>query len=357
MKAGTPAFRRILITRMKFIGDVVLTTPVIRSVRSAHPDAFVAYMGERNAVSLLERNPHLDEIIGFDFSRSTLLEQTRVTLLLRRLKFDLVIDLFGNPRSALLSYLSGAGTRVGLDRRGRGQLYTVRVADDGQERNAIEFHARLAAAVGVPLIGSKTELFLSDEEREDAWRVLQRHAGSAVRDGSRPLIGIHPGATWPAKRWLADRFSILADRLAVELGAHVVVTAGPDDSGTIREMASSFVTKPTVLPILSLRQLAAVISLCNAYVTNDAGPMHISTAVDTPTIGLFGPGEENIWFPYSSSDGHQALRRDVVCHPCHLDFCNREGDGFMECMKRLTVNDVFEAARATLQQRFPQLLH
>ena len=73
--------------------------------------------------------------------------------------------------------------------------------------------------------------------------------------------------------------------------------------------------------------------------------MHISAAVGTPTVGIFGPGEENIWFPYPANEGHKALRRDVPCHPCHLDICNREDDGYMECMKLLSADDVLEAVK------------
>lgn len=357
MTAHNFQFRRILITRMKFIGDILLTTPMIRSVRSAHPDAYIAYLGEKNAVSLLEHNPYLDEIIGFNFSRSTILEQSRVALLLRRRKFDLVIDLFGNPRTALLTYLSGARVRIGLNRPWRGKSYTVRIADDGRQRSAIEFHSRFGEAVGMPPATPKTEIVLTDQERAAAETLLRDVAGSAGRDPSRPLVGVHPGATWPAKRWPADRFAGVADRLASELGACVIVTAGPDEDDTTRSLASHAKMKPIMLPVMSLRLLAAVISLCNAYISNDAGPMHIAAAVGTPTIGLFGPGEENIWFPYAATDGHQALRKDVPCHPCHLDFCNREGEGFMECMKRLMVNDVFEAVKSVLGHRYPHLLH
>jgi heptosyltransferase-2 len=101
---------------------------------------------------------------------------------------------------------------------------------------------------------------------------------------------------------------------------------------------------------MKLRQLAAIISQCSVYVSNDAAPMHISVAVGTKTIGIFGPGEENIWFPYlppyyDTSAGHLALRKNVPCHPCHLDFCNREGNGFMECMKLLSVKEVFEEVK------------
>ena len=345
----TSPVRRILITRMKFIGDIILTTPVIRAVRHASPDAFIAYLGEARAVSLLEENPHLNEIIGFDFSRPTILEQARVALLLRRRKFDLVIDLFGNPRSALLTYLSGARIRVGLDRKGRGRLYTVRVADDGTARNAIEFHSQFPAAVGIPPLDARTEIVLTEKERTDAGLMLRSLTGP--RDPSTPLIGIHPGATWPAKRWPADRFAKLADHLARELRAQVVVVAGPGDGDAVRAMVSEATTRHVVLPVLSLRRLAAVISLCNVFVGNDAGPMHMSVAVGTPTIGLFGPGEEQIWFPYSAADGHQALRKDVPCHPCHLDFCNRKGEGFMECMKLLSENDVFQAVTSAPVKR------
>jgi len=86
-----------------------------------------------------------------------------------------------------------------------------------------------------------------------------------------------------------------------------------------------------------------------AAVSNDAGPMHIAASVGTPTIGLFGPGEEQIWFPYDSGEGHRALRKDVSCHPCHLDFCNRTGGGYMECMKLLTVDEVTSAVLAALR--------
>jgi ADP-heptose:LPS heptosyltransferase len=83
-------------------------------------------------------------------------------------------------------------------------------------------------------------------------------------------------------------------------------------------------------------------------VANDAGPMHIAVAVGTPTIGIFGPGEEDIWFPYDSADGHRALRKDVPCHPCHLDFCDRQGDGYMECMNLLSVDEVLHAIKSLL---------
>ncbi|MEW6509671.1 MAG: glycosyltransferase family 9 protein [Bacteroidota bacterium] len=344
-----PAYRRILLTRMKFIGDVVLTTPVIRSVRTAYPDAWIAYLGDKNAVALLEHHPCLNEIIAFDFSRPAIIEQTRVALHLRRSRFDLAIDLFGNPRSALLTWLSGARVRVGPARRGRGRLYTIRVADDGMPKTAIAFHNQYIAAAGIPPVASRTELVLTDDERREARIYLQwLEYESRPLDLTRPIVALHPGATWPAKRWLPERFAELADQIAARLGVQVIVTGGPADGGTTAAVLRHAVSSVKALPVLPLRQLAAVLSHCRIVVSNDAAPMHIAAALGVPTIGIFGPGEEDIWFPYGAAARHRALRKDVPCHPCHLDVCNREGEGYMECMKLLTVPDVVAAVAQAL---------
>jgi lipopolysaccharide heptosyltransferase II len=346
-----PRYSRILLSRMKFIGDVVLTTPVIRSVRNAFPDAYIAYMGDKQAVSLLEHNPCLNEIIPFDFSKPTVVEQPRVAFLLRRRKFDLAVDLFGNPRSALLTYLSGARVRVGPERKGRGKLYTVQVKDDGRPKTAIEFHNQYIRAAGIEPTATRTEIVLTPEERREARIYLQwLDYETAPLDTTKPLIGIHPGASWPAKIWFAERFAQLADILAAKCGAQVILTAGPNDHEVVQKVLVHSVSNIKVAANLPLRQLASVIGQCAVYISNDAGPMHVAAALGVPTVGLFGPGEENIWFPYSRNDGHVPLRKDVSCHPCHLDFCNREGEGYMECMKLLTVAEVFEQVRQLLRR-------
>jgi lipopolysaccharide heptosyltransferase II len=345
MSSSVP-YKRILISRLKFIGDVVLTTPVIRSVRNAYPDAFIAYMADAQAASLLEQNPCLNEIIPFDFGRPGWREQPRVAALLRRRRFDLAIDLFGNPRSALLMYLSGARTRVGLDRPGRGRLYTVRVRDDAGFKTAIGFHMQFLRAIGIPPTSERTEIFLSDDERLRA-----RHLLAGALQGTGPVVALHPGATWPAKRWPAERFAQVALNIRERLGVRVVFTAGPNDEDVIRIAEQGMNSKVPVFKGLPLRQLAALISQCSAYVANDSGPMHIAVAVGTPTIGIFGPGEENIWFPYSSGEGNTALRHDVTCHPCHLDFCNRAGAEYMECMTGLSTDAVVAAIEKALRSR------
>ena len=129
--------------------------------------------------------------------------------------------------------------------------------------------------------------------------------------------------------------------LTAKLRAQIVLVAGPEESETVDAVLKHAVAPIKVVRNLPLRQLAAIIARCSLFIANDAGPMHIAAALGVPTTGLFGPGEENIWFPYAEKDGHKALRKDVPCHPCHLDLCNRQGEGYMECMKLLSVDEVF----------------
>ncbi len=339
-------YHRILLTRLKFIGDIVLTTPLIHTLRDRFPKAYIAYLGDKSGVSLLEQNPYLDEIFSIDFSRNTVFQQMGLFYRLNRKKFDLVVDLFCNPRSALLSYATQASVRVGGDLPGRGKLYTVRIKDDGVPKSAVEFHYQSLKAAGIDAKYFAPEIFLTADEKKESSRYLEWQG----IDFARPIVALHPGGSWPAKLWPAERFADLADSLIAKTHAQIILTKGPKDTDAAGKVERAAVGGVLSLPVLPLRQLAAILSLCSVYVANDSGPMHIAAAVGTPTVGLFGPGEENIWFPYTSafpggSSKNIALRKDVPCHPCHLDVCNRTGNGYMECMNLLSVNEVFHAVR------------
>ena len=342
----TQQYNRILLTRLKYIGDIVLTTPLIHTLRDRFPDAYIAYLGDKNGVSLLEQNPYLDDIFSIDFTGNAALQQFQLFYRLNRKRFDLVVDLFCNPRSALLSYATQAPVRVGGNLPGRGKLYTIRIKDDGIPKSAVEFHYQSLKAAGIEPKYFAPEIFLTEDEKKESRRYLEWQG----IDFSKPIVALHPGGTWPAKLWAAERFADLSDLLVAKTHAQIVLTKGPRDGEAAGKVESAVVGGVLSLPVLPLRQLAAILSLCAACVANDSGPMHIAAAVGTPTIGLFGPGEENIWFPYTAafpggSSKHIALRKNVPCHPCHLNVCNRTGNDYMECMKLLSVNEVFNAVK------------
>jgi ADP-heptose:LPS heptosyltransferase len=333
--------RRICLSRMKFIGDVVLTTPIIHAVRDKFPDAYIAYLGDAKAVSLLEHNPYLDEIIPYDFSKPDIIEQPRVMFKLRQRKFDLFVDLFSNPRSAILARASGAPIRIGKEVRGRGKLYTHRIPDFGSLKPAIDFHYQYVKPLGVEKTHTKTEIFLTDDEKREA-RIFLKHQDVDI---AKKIVAIHPGATWPNKMWLKERFADLIDLLRAKLGVEIILSTGPADMEMIDAIVKQSTGNVHALPLLPVRQLAAILSHCSVFVSNDCGPMHIGVAVGTKTIGIFGPEPVEVWFSYYEEDGHKSLFKKIECSPCRTTSCFREGEHFMECMKLISVDEVFEEVK------------
>ena len=332
--------RSILVSRLRFMGDVVLSLPAVHALRKAFPDSQIVYLAEAPYHALLENHPDIDAVLMLDTKSGRL--PWNLFSKLRHFRFDLAVDLFGNPRSALLTWLSGAGIRIGGDFRGRKFAYTCRIRDDRSPKNAIRFHLGYLKPLGIRADVSEPRLFMTKDEREDA-------SGFLVRKGLDPeglLIGMHPGASWPAKRWLPKRFGLLADDLVERRNAQVLFTEGPGETGLVDRIIAGCSRRMARTGVLPLRMLTAVLSHCDLFVSNDCGPMHLAPAVGTRTVGLFGPGEPEIWFPYDPRKGHRFVHPDISCSRCRRDFCDS-----MECMKAITVEEVYNAVSSSLNPR------
>lgn len=336
-------FQRILVSRLRFLGDVLLTTPLVRRLREVFPRAEIVYLTEAAYAPLLAHNPHLDEVLAFP-PHASAAAQAQFYRSLRRRRFDLAIDLFGNPRTALLTWLTGAPVRVGGDFRGRGKLYSHRVPASTGNPDAIAFHLRSLEMLGIAARDKRTEFFLMPEER--LW--AQSFLAMQDIDPARPLVGMHPGATWPNKRWPASHFGEVA-RALLAAGVQVLLTQGPQEAlivAAVKQQAPGV----TVLPVLSLRETAAVQARCSAFVSNDCGILHLAVAVGTPTVGLFGPSQKEIWFPYETAKGHVAVDLTIDCRPCHKNFCPLQ---HLNCQKQLLPLRVLPAVWHALNQRLP----
>ena len=336
----------ILISRLRFMGDVILTTPVIRALRKNFLDAKIAYLVETPYHDLLENNPNLDAVIAFDrksFAKqgnlSQLLNQAKFFNSLRNEHFDIAIDLLGNPRSAWQTWFTGSRIRVGGNFRGRKYLYTVRVKHDARPKTAIDFHLQYLKAIGVKAHGTQTEVITT--KAEDNWALS--YFDLLGIDRRKRVVGIHVGATYPAKRWLPERFAQLCEKLIERLGVDVVFTAGPGEESLVETVRSAVANRTFSPGVLSLRHLAALLKYLDIFISNDCGPMHLAPAVGTKTIGIFGPGEPEIWFPYDRALGHRVVHKEIDCSRCHRDLCEK-----MDCMKSIQVDDVMAAVRESL---------
>lgn len=343
--------RRILVCRLRFLGDVVLSTPLLRALREAFPRAHLTYLVEHPYNHILEQNPRLDEIQILEKKEIASLPLTQRAFAhagfirkLRQENYDLVIDLLGNPRSGLLTLLSGAKYRLGPARRGRTACYTHVVPEPDEPHNQIETHLEFLKPLGIDpgKISRKTEVLISDQERE--WALLycaQNHLSA------RPLVILHPGASWPAKRGLPETFAQTSERLKRDWNANVVLLCGPEEQPVVSAVLQAMKLKAPVAEGLSIRQLTSLLSICDLFITNDAGPMHIACALGKPTIALFGPGEPEIWFPYREEEKKIAIHHPPSCWPCHRDHCDK-----MDCMKGISVEEIVTKALQLVPNNF-----
>jgi len=317
---------RVLVTRLNYLGDVVLSLAMVDALRRAHPGIEIDYLTREPAASLLRPDARFARVFGWrDGMRAAL----SMVATLRSRRYRAAVDLYSNPRSAWLSWLSGAPVRIGGNRRGRRLLYTHRVQPPAGTP-VIDVFMEYAKPLGVNGPPTKPVLAITAHERDDAQAHLE-NAGAAASVRT-PRIGVHPGGKWSVKRWPATHFAELVDRLE-KAGARVVVFTGPDERDATDEVMRRVTTSPARLEPLDIRTTAAVISCLDAMVACDGGIMHTSVATGTPTVGIFGSSQSSVWFPYENFGPYRAAQIDVPCRPCHQHVCPL---GHTRCLNELS---------------------
>jgi ADP-heptose:LPS heptosyltransferase len=332
MKSVNPAsIRRILFVRPRFLGDVCLTLPLLEAARAACPLARVGYVVERGLAPLLAGDARVDEVIGVP-ARPSLGETLALVGRLRAFAPDLLVDCFCNPRTAVWAFASGARVRVGYPNKGwRSALYTHHSRP--RTLSATGFHLASLAALGwpVPPVPATPRLVVTESSRAEALAALR---ALGVAEGAA-LVGFHPGARWPTRRWESANYTALAARvLTSRADAVALFTAGPGEEDGARACVAGLPAgRAFAIERWPLPRFVALQSACAAFVCGDTGPLHTAVASGARTLGLMSRNRPAMFFPYPESAGHRAYWARVECSPCHRDTCDD-----LRCLKRLTVD-------------------
>ncbi len=337
--------RKILVRSTNWIGDVVMALPALREVRRLHPEAHLAVVA-RDWVSDLYRGQGLvDEIISFPSGRSSL------RLVSRLRGFDRAI-LFQNAfEAALLASLAGIPERIGYATQHRGILLTRKARPRTLTRptHQIFYYLDLLHLTG---LSSKDYLnspdFSPDIRLRPTPEGLTRARAILEQAGVAPearLVGVNPGAAFgPAKRWPTDRYSELADRLIRESGVTILIFGSAAERPLAEAIQAGMQERAVLLSgRTSLGALAALISGCALFITNDSGPMHLAAALEVPQIALFGSTDEIATGPFDKRA--EVVHKHVECSPCLRRTCPID----LRCFTRITVDEVFEKAMGRLQ--------
>ncbi len=335
--------RNILIIKLRHIGDVLLSTPVLRALRDAYPDAQLTMLVNRGTEGVLAHNSDVNEILCLD--KGTWREQCRFVYRLRERGFDCVIDLTDGDRSAVISFATGAAIRVGFnaEHRWRGLLYSAVAKPRPVDRHRVEYDLCALRALGLDPKPGMPAVFVSpsEEQRAEQWLTEQGLAGETP-----PLVMLQPGARYSLKVWPPERFAQLSDRLAERFQCRILL--GGDQRE--REVAEQVARKSHCAPIVvagkfSLLQYASLVKRCVLFVGNDGGAMHIAATVGTPVLALFGPTYPERWGPRGGQT--QVIYKGLDCRACYHPTCLRGDDS---CMRQITVDEVFEAAERMLDR-------
>lgn len=324
-----------------------MTTPALGAIRSAFPEARIVAVARPLVAELFRRHPAIDDLVVYDSKGEHSGGQGRLRMAkeLRRYRFDAAILLQNAFDAALLAFLAGIPERAGYATDGRRILLSrsVPATDEILSLHHVEYYLRLLAELGIsrPETVSLT-LRVSGEERG---ALRDRLASLGIPEGGR-IVGINPGATYgSSKRWYPDRFAAVADALAEEWDASIVLMGSLPEAPLADEIEAAMRHRPVNLAgRTTVRELMALLSECFLLVTNDSGPMHIAAAFDIPIAAIFGPTDWNKTSPWT--ERARVVRVDVDCSPCRLRECDRGH----ECMLGITPEMVVDAARGLVAE-------
>ena len=352
----------VLLIRLRLIGDVVLSTPVIRALRRAFPDARLTYLVERDAAAVVRHNPHLDEVLIAERRRGAarLLDDVRLAWQLRRRRFDVVIDMHGGPRSSWLTLATGAPQRIGYDMPGRSWMYTRTVprARELRPRHSVLNQWDLLSAVEgwahEPPDPARDAVEMPVDPAADR-RMAERLAAAGVQP-SHELVLLHVSANNPFRRWPEPAFTELVAALAAgSPNRRLVLSSGPSDreaagriaEGARAELGPARANRVVEFGEFDLPELRALIGRSRLFIGGDTGPLHIAATTATPVVAVYGPtlpARSSPWRdPAAVTESVEVA--GLPCRPCDQRVC---APGDYRCLTTLKPKDVLAAAERAL---------
>jgi heptosyltransferase-2 len=346
--------QKILIRGVNWIGDAVLTIPSIHAIRKAFPGAHISLLVKPWVAEIFSNNPDVDEIILYDKKFKGIAGKFRLANLLKGQSFDTAILLQNAFDAALVTWLAKIPERIGYKRDCRGFLLTkgIPVPEEIPGKHQVNYYLNIVRSITDTIEETPPYITLTDNEKQKAKTTIS----SKLQDRHLPLIGINPGAAYgSAKRWPPENFAELIMKIINELNGRVIIFGSQSEE----EIANEIINEINTLKIkfkmeyssrvmvmsgkTSLRELAALISECDAFITNDSGPMHMASALLVPTAAIFGSTDPEATGPFGN--GHKVVTTGLPCSPCLKRECPEKD---LKCMTEITPEMVFSALNEIL---------
>lgn len=336
------AIQNIVILRLSSIGDITLTTPVIRALRTRFPQARIDYVVKQEFSELLQTNPHLTTLYGFE-KRDGLRGLIRLGQRLRQQQYDLLVDLHNNFRTHVLRFLLHPAYTTLFTKHFVKRTLLVKTGVNlyTQISQVPDRYLQPLQRFGVADDGKGLELFPTAQHQARIQEIFQR--ANLVADTR--VIGFGPIAAHPLKQWPPERFSALGQELVRRYNARIVIFGAPKETEQAQQIAAQIPNAPIVLcGQVSLLESAAALARCALLVANDSSLVHIAAAMQRPVVVMFGPTVEEFGFyPYRTPS--IVLAKPLPCRPC-----THTGKGQCRikthaCMQMISTEEALEAVQ------------
>jgi len=338
--------RRLLVRGTNWIGDAILTLPAMAAIRRGMPEAHITVLAKPWVGEVYRICPHVDAVLPFQEPgrHAGVPGRLRLSRDLRSMGFDGAILLQNAIEAAIVTLLAGIPLRAGYNSDARGWLLTssVRRSREIFRVHQSLYYLEMVRALGCPPPDPAAPLLVPPAEYRDLAEKVLRGRGC---DPDIPLVGIAPGAAYgPAKRWYPERFAAVAEQLATEFGARILVFGSAGDQGSAEAVQKAARTEFVNLAGgTSLREALALISRCRVFVSNDSGLMHVAAALGVPTVAVFGSTNPVTTGPMGPR--FSVVRRPMDCSPCLRETCPED----FRCMNAITAEDVWKEAKTLFE--------
>ncbi|MCK4534576.1 MAG: lipopolysaccharide heptosyltransferase II [Syntrophobacterales bacterium] len=337
--------KNILVRGTNWIGDVIMSLPAVSSVRRTFPHARIVVLAKPWVAQLYRACPDVDDVIVFQSPgiHDGIGGKIRLAAQLRKEKFDLAVLLQNAIEAAIVAWLARIPLRAGYNSDCRGFLLTHSVKKTRAIRkiHQIGYYLEMVEALGFGTSGRDINIVPGDDYSPAAKKILTEHN---IKEKDT-LIGIAPGASYgPAKMWFPERFAAVADRLADEFSARIILFGSAGD----REK-TDLVQRHSKNPMINLagettlKEAIGLISECNLFISNDSGLMHLAGALNIPLIAIFGSTNPTTTSPAGRRS--VVIYKNVSCSPCLKETCPTD----FRCMDLIGADDVYDAARILLK--------
>lgn len=318
--------RKILCIKPRGIGDIVNSTIIIDNLKNFFPSATIDYLVEPFATHAVEYLPEVNKVINMKNREFPL----KVALRIRKEKYDLLLDTWCNPRTAQISFLSGVKYRVGFAYRGREYAYNILATSARGKSHSAEHNLEILNPLNIPVVSKRIHYQIPDDIINDGKKFI-----NANFKGNTKIIGIIPAGGWKSKRCDAEKWVEIINALSNKYSVQFLILWGPGDEQDATYIKENTGENCVLAPNTSLIEMSGLIKNCDIILANDSGPMHISAAMNIPTLGIFGPTDPEAHRPYAENSDY-IIKDDLDCIICNKFECPFNH----ECMRQLDVSKV-----------------